>query len=318
MIGELISAGAGLLGSLFGNKKPKNQTVTTNSNSQSQTQSNQTSTVQQGPIVSMNTVDYASMVADAEASGFNPLTVLRNGGSAGYSTSVTLPSMSQTTTSGMQSTASVGQDVQTTSGGSSGANPLGAVFDAVGRVGDIFASYDPMKAKREEMEFQIQKEQLRRLQNKDRQAIDDYIKQYGVPSISGQASHDGMRGTPGVHLSQKDMDNTIAKAAGAKLMEVEAQAATATNPWASLGFSVDPNASDGDGYETRYGDFLGGVLGGIVPAMQDARHNIDRYYRDYRQAAKQQGAAALTKKWLDSFGGPVGGYSDSWTNPGSW
>ncbi|QRM46016.1 hypothetical protein [Rhizobium sp. BG4] len=59
MIGELITAGAGLLGSLFGSKKK--QTTTTR-------------------------VDYGRMVKDATAAGFNPLTALRNGGSAGFTT----------------------------------------------------------------------------------------------------------------------------------------------------------------------------------------------------------------------------------------
>ena len=36
-------------------------------------------------------VDLKAMVADAEAAGFNPLTVIRNGGMAGYSKSVELP-----------------------------------------------------------------------------------------------------------------------------------------------------------------------------------------------------------------------------------
>lgn len=55
----LISAGATLLGGLFGKKKEL--TTTTNS------------------------VDYKKMVTDAQAAGFNPLTVLRNGGAQGAS-----------------------------------------------------------------------------------------------------------------------------------------------------------------------------------------------------------------------------------------
>lgn len=39
-----------------------------------------------------NTVDYARMVKDAQAAGFNPLTALRNGGSAGFT--VTNPALS--------------------------------------------------------------------------------------------------------------------------------------------------------------------------------------------------------------------------------
>lgn len=62
LVSSLIGAGASLLGSIFGRKK-KEETV--------------------------NRVDYARMVRDAEAAGFNPLTALRNGGAAGFSVSTT-------------------------------------------------------------------------------------------------------------------------------------------------------------------------------------------------------------------------------------
>ena len=66
MIPALIGAGASLLGSLFGKKK---QTTTTS-------------------------VNYGDMVASATAAGFNPLTAIRNGGSAGFTTT-TSPTVSQ-------------------------------------------------------------------------------------------------------------------------------------------------------------------------------------------------------------------------------
>lgn len=65
-IGEIIGAGLGLIGSLFGKKKQKTE----------------------------STVNYQQMVASAEAAGFNPLTALRNGGSAGFTTT-TSPTVSQ-------------------------------------------------------------------------------------------------------------------------------------------------------------------------------------------------------------------------------
>lgn len=61
--GPIISAGASLVGSLFGGSSKPQQTS--------------------------NRVNYKQMVRDAEAAGFNPLTVLRNGGAAGYTASTT-------------------------------------------------------------------------------------------------------------------------------------------------------------------------------------------------------------------------------------
>lgn len=66
MIGEIITAGAGLVGSLFGSKK---QTTT-------------------------NEVNYVKMARNATKAGFNPLTALRNGGAAGFTTT-TSPTVSQ-------------------------------------------------------------------------------------------------------------------------------------------------------------------------------------------------------------------------------
>ncbi len=66
MWGELLSAGATLLGGLFGKKK-KQETTTR--------------------------INYQQMADDAAAAGFNPLTAIRNGGSAGFTTT-TAPTVS--------------------------------------------------------------------------------------------------------------------------------------------------------------------------------------------------------------------------------
>lgn len=61
-----ISAGASLLGGLFGGKSEKQE----------------------------NTVDYVKMVKWAEKAGFNPLTALRAGGAAGFTTTTSHPALS--------------------------------------------------------------------------------------------------------------------------------------------------------------------------------------------------------------------------------
>lgn len=68
LLGSIVG---GVLG-LFGSKKKSEKTVTE------------------------NTVDYEKMAASAAAAGFNPLTAIRNGGSAGFTTSTTTsPTTSQ-------------------------------------------------------------------------------------------------------------------------------------------------------------------------------------------------------------------------------
>ena len=66
MFGARIGAGACILCGLFVSKKQKTET----------------------------TVDYVKMAQNAEAAGFNPLTALRNGGSAGFTSTVHHPGLS--------------------------------------------------------------------------------------------------------------------------------------------------------------------------------------------------------------------------------
>lgn len=104
----IISAGAGLLGKIFGGDDDQETT---------------------------SRIDYKQMVADAEAAGFNPLTAIRNGGSAGY-TATSHPALS------------------------SGA----FIADALGQVGSAIASYNPMDEATAKLEYEIKQATLANLQ----------------------------------------------------------------------------------------------------------------------------------------------------------
>lgn len=130
MIGEIVSGGISLLGSLFGSKKK--QTTET-------------------------TVDYVKMARSAEAAGFNPLTALRNGGSAGFTTTVSHPGLSGVTEAVSQI------------GGS-----LGAALDK---------RLDPIEQKRSKVESALLDYQLATIQNKPKQPM-----MFGdVPTKTGSA-----------------------------------------------------------------------------------------------------------------------------------
>ncbi len=105
-LGSLVS---GVFG-LFGKKEKKQETV--------------------------SRVDYGRMVADATAAGFNPLTAIRNGGSAGFTTT-TSPTISQT------------PEVLSNLGGI-----LGDALDE---------KLDPIKAKKRELDTLLVDQQLRQL-----------------------------------------------------------------------------------------------------------------------------------------------------------
>lgn len=108
MIGSLITAGTTLLGGLFGSKKK-----TTSS------------------------VDYVKMAANATKAGFNPLTAIRNGGSAGFTT---------TTSSDMSS---LGGALQSLGG------PLGEAMSK---------KFDPLEQKKRQLDTALVDYQLRQLQ----------------------------------------------------------------------------------------------------------------------------------------------------------
>lgn len=82
-----------------------------------------------------SSIDLKGLVKDAEKAGFNPLTVLRNGGAAGYS---------QTTIPALSASSFIGEAV-------------GAGFNAL-------ANFDPMADDKRELEFELVQAQLENLQ----------------------------------------------------------------------------------------------------------------------------------------------------------
>lgn len=111
----LISAGLGLVGSLFGKKKAEKTTTE-------------------------STVDYVKMAKSAEAAGFNPLTALRNGGSAGFTSSTT-------SHPGLSSNADIGA--------------------SLGQFGSALAGYfDPVAKKQRQVESALLDYQLQTIQSK--------------------------------------------------------------------------------------------------------------------------------------------------------
>ncbi|RVD19429.1 MAG: hypothetical protein EOS73_05090 [Mesorhizobium sp.] len=96
------------------------------------------------------------MVKDAEAAGFNPLTAIRNGGSAGF-TSTSTPGLSS------------GE----------------FLADALKGVGQIVSSYDPMAKATSDLEFRIKQETLRNLQADTAQRLRASVG--GVPASRGSS-----------------------------------------------------------------------------------------------------------------------------------
>ncbi|RWO96663.1 MAG: hypothetical protein EOQ98_21835 [Mesorhizobium sp.] len=229
MIGELISAGASLLGGLFG-----------------------------GDDESSSSVDYKKMVRDAEAAGFNPLTAIRNGGSAGFT---------QTSHPGL----------------SSGA----FIADAVGKIGNVIASHDPMAEQTAALEHQIRQETLRNLQADTSARLRASIG--GVPVSAGAVNVVARSALatpkPGVPFGPE---------MPAKVVQDEI-----TNPFPTWsGVEVPGYLKSGDAWESFMGD-LGTVPATVINTIGTAYHNFRKHRpeidtpaafkktRDYQNATRK-------------------------------
>lgn len=124
--GPIIGAGISAIGSLFG--KDKEETTTT--------------------------INYRAMARQAEKAGFNPLTAIRNGGSAGFTT--------------------------TTHPGLSMMDRFGAAFQTIG---NAIASYDARADERADLENQLLKQRLHRIQQQA--GTDQERWSFDVPSAAG-------------------------------------------------------------------------------------------------------------------------------------
>lgn len=211
----LISGGLSLVSSLFGRKK---QTVS-------------------------NEVNYSKMVANAQAAGFNPLTALRNGGSAGF-TSTTSPTIS-------------------------------AMPEVLGNLGGILGSaldkkLDPIEAKKREIDTILLDQQLGQLKQGPQLPA----------SWSPRATYEGMKVStqlaPRVGPSATTRSASVPaaykpnyKTEDAKVVKYGDGTGWQSNPWM-------PSA---DTIEQDFGDVAGSVYG-IPKVAADLAWNGYRYIRN--------------------------------------
>lgn len=128
--GPIIGAGISAIGSLFGGDDDDEEKTET-------------------------TIDYKKMARMAEQAGFNPLTAIRNGGSAGFTT--------------------------TTHPGLSAMDRFGSAFQTIG---NALASYDARSDERADLELRIQRAELDRIQRAN-DADRTMYSMGGVPHASG-------------------------------------------------------------------------------------------------------------------------------------
>ncbi len=221
-IGPAIGAVGGIISSIFGGKKKTS-----------------------------NRVDYVQMVADAEAAGFNPLTVLRNGGSAGY--------------------------MQTAHPGLSSGEIIGG---GLSQVGNFLADFDPFADDKRELESRLVEAQIANLNAS--------TADYGRRSLASPGSFNVPQSSAGqVERRPSGSGGQLSASAGApQTPTIEAPTVTNPNP-ISTGRYVDPDQPDAEMYETRYGDSeFWNFIDGTTIRFKDWKYNK---FRDYDRLIRQAG-----------------------------
>lgn len=233
MLGALITAGAGLLSSLFGSKSKKETTT--------------------------NTVDYARMVRDAEAAGFNPLTALRNGGAAGFTTSTT------------------------------GATPFGArLADGVaGAAQDFFANFDPFADKRKEQEARLVEAQIANLGASTAQM--NRVGLGSVPTYTAGQQKRKFGSTVAKGQTFKSVADALPASAGDPQTPT-VEKPTVTNPYPTdSGIRINANMPDAATYEQRYGE-PGSWGGGLVTFGGDIVSTASEKYGEHKSLMRKRRA----------------------------
>lgn len=195
-----------------------------------------------------SSVDYSKMVKRATAAGFNPLTALRNGGSAGFTTT-TSPSVS-------------------------------SLPDVLGNIGGVLGGaldnrLDPIEAKKREVDTVLLDRQLSSLKAGPQLPSRLYApREYFGTSVSQQLA-------PRVGPSASTRSASVpATKSGFKsdMGYTQADPPTVTNPYPK-GVEPDPNTPDASAIEDRLGDDI------LSPAFwltapRDISHNADKWLSD--------------------------------------
>lgn len=223
---------------------------------------------------STGSIDFKRLVADAEAAGFNPVTVLRAGGLAGYSTQNTQ------FYSDISERSKVARDIMTYlappdvphmgyNGQVQTINPGNPIGDAINAGMNYFMNYDPTKQQRRELEMGLTRAQIENLNSETRRNMLMQVPSYtggnrgtsgGFSGIVNSIFGGGTPGTPQATPHDKVGDRIV------------------TNPY-PVGSGLEPNKTfiDASAWQERLGEGeLAETLVFLLNAGADASHNLSR------------------------------------------
>lgn len=240
-LAPLLSAGASLLGNLFGGKQEqKPQTTTTTSY-----------------------VDYARMVKDAEAAGFNPLTAIRNGGSAGFSSSTSTSS---------------GGGVSTPLSSRLASGLADATQSFLANFDPIKDQKQELEARLVEAQIANLNASSNRLMYPDAPVRGRDLFG-GVPSYTAGPTARQLGQGVGHGQTFKSAADALPASAGASQTPT-VEKPTLTNPYPTkAGWQINPGIPDASAYEERYGESeLISTAAGLGTWTADQMYNVQPYF----------------------------------------
>lgn len=226
--------------------------------------------IEQSSTNTTGSIDFKRMIADAEAAGFNPVTVLRAGGLAGYSTQNTQfysdifeSSKSKQARDVMTFLAPPDVPVMGYNGQVQSIQPTNPIGDGINAALQYFNNFDPTKEQRRQLEMGLTKAQIENLNSETKRNL---LMQ--VPSFTGggRTTGGGFSGFVNSVFGQHSQDSPYSKEGERSV----------TNPFpTNSGLKVNPNVIDAELGEARYGDNeLFSTLMGAYNAYSDLEYNF--------------------------------------------
>jgi len=231
-------------------------------------------TTQSDITTSAGSIDFKRLVADAEAAGFNPLTVLRSGGLAGYMSS-NVATMSRLT---QETESKQARDLMTyfampdaAQAQHPGAAPIAQTTNAFSNAINTGLGI-------------WQQGNADRLANA-KLDVERGLAQAQIANLSSDTKLNQARTTVALRPPTATASSVFRQGGGfagairnnsgliGAVMTPEAGKVTVTNAHGVAG-AVDPNQNDNEMYETRYGDIVGDLIG-VGIAARDGWHYLN-------------------------------------------
>lgn len=207
------------------------------------------------------------LTEDAQAAGFNPLTVLRGGGASSYNAGAGMAPLSAT-----RSFSSPPQPQQYATRQAVGGSPSGVAMQAVG---DFLENFDPFADQKKEQEYQLVASQIAAL---------------NASALSGVPRGAGSYASSTTERRPSGVGGALGKPAKWQAGDVNV-----TNPFQTE--PVNKDWSDAATWEQRYGE-PGSWIGGVVVGGADAWDYANRKASKFTQPG---GAVRSAARWVDGL-----------------